>query len=208
MTGKWSILSAHDDVQNIIKEGKEVLATKTPEEFMKFIEGEIKKLEENDKFIESVIVWHFVEEAMETIGEQDTQSYAYSKLISRYLWLEDIQKAEKAYNESISKELSSFHLDTVRTIFERRKEIKSNREIIKINKMDIFGDLDIIPASPSTLFENVSMVRRYIHNYLPEGTYSITILNHKNSATEVLDISTEQLEEFEVISIQETVRVD
>lgn len=201
-------MSADDDVQNIIREGKELLATKSPEEFMKFIEGEIKQLEENDKFIESVIVWHFVEEAMENIEEQDTQSYAYSKLISRYLWLDDIQKAEKVYNESINKDLSSFHLDTVRTIFERSKETRSNREIIKINKMDIFGDLDLIPASPSTVFENVSLVRRFVHNYLPEGTYSITILNHKNNSTEVLEISTEQLEEYEVISIQETVRVD
>jgi hypothetical protein len=74
--------------------------------------------------------------------------------------------------------------------------------------MDIFGDLDLIPASPSTVFENVSLIRRYIHNYLPEGTYNITILNHKNKSTEVLEISTEQLEEYEVISIQETVRLD
>jgi len=71
--------------------------------------------------------------------------------------------------------------------------------------MDIFGDLDLIPASPSTVFENVSLVRRYVHNYLPEGTYSITILNHKNKSTEILEISTEQLVEYEVISIQETV---
>ncbi len=203
-----SILSADDDVQNIIREGKELLATKSAEDFMKYIEGEIKQLEESDKFIESVIVWHFVAEAMENIEEQDNQSYAYSKLISRYLWLDDIQKAEKVYNESLNKELSSFHLDTVRTIFERRKESRSNREIIKINKMDIFGDLDLIPASPSTVFENVSLVRRYIHNYLPEGTYSITILNHKNKSTEILEISTEQLVEYEVISIQETVRLE
>ncbi len=208
MTGKWSILSADDDVQKMIREGKDLLANKTPDDFLKFIERGIKKLEENDQFIESVILWHFVAETMENLDEQDNQSYAYSKLISRYLLLDDLQKAEEVFKESISKELSGFHLDTVRTIFERRSETKSNREIISIRKIDVFGDLDQIPASPSTMFENVSLVRKYVHNFLPGGTFSITILNHKNGTTEELEISTEKLVEYEVISIQETVRVD
>lgn len=208
MTGKWSILSADDDVQKMIREGKDLLANKSPDDFLKFIEKGIKKLEENDQFIESVILWHFVAETMENLDDQDNQSYAYSKLISRYLLLDDFQKAEDVFKESISKELSGFHLDTVRTIFERRNETKSNREIISIHKMDIFGDLDQIPASPSTMFENVSLVRRYVHNFLPEGTFSVAILNHKSGKTEKLEISTEKLVEYEVISIQETVRVD
>lgn len=208
MTGKWSILSADDDVQKMIREGKDLLANKTPDDFLKFIERGIKKLEENDQFIESAILWHFVAETMENLDEQEIQSYAYSKLISRYLLLDDLQKAEEVFKESISKELSGFHLDTVRTIYERRSETKSNREIISIRKKDVFGDLDQIPASPSTMFENVSLVRGYIHNFLPEGTFSITILNHKNGTTEELEISTEKLVEYEVISIQETVRVD
>jgi len=208
LTGKWSILSADDDVQKMIREGKDLLANKSPDDFLKFIEKGIKKLEENDQFIESVILWHFVAEVMENLDDQDNQSYAYSKLISRYLLLDDLQKAEEVFKESISKELSGFHLDTVRTIFERRSETKSNREIISIRKMDIFGDLDQIPASPSTMFENVSLVRRYVHNFLPEGTFSVTILNHKSGTTEELEISTEKLVEYEVISIQETVRVD
>ena len=208
MTGKWSILSADDDVQKMIRKGKDLLAKKSHDDFLKFIEKGIKKLEENDQFIESVILWHFVAETMENLDDQDNQSYAYSKLISRYLLLDDLQKAEEVFKESISKELSGFHLDTVRTIFERRSETRSNREIISIRKMDIFGDLDQIPASPSTMFENVSLVRRYVHNFLPEGTFSVEILNHKSGKTEVLEISTEKLVEYEVISIQETVRVD
>jgi len=208
LTGKWSILSADNDVQKMIRKGKDLLATKSPNDFLKFIESGIKKLEENDQFIESVILWHFVAEAMENLDDQDNQSYAYSKLISRYLLLDDLQKAEEVFKESISKELSGFHLDTVRTIFERRSETRSNREIIRIRKMDIFGDLDQIPASPSTMFENVSLVRRYVHNFLPEGTFSITILNYKSGKTEELEISTEKLVEYEVVSIQETVRID
>jgi len=208
LTGKWSILSADDDVQKMIRKGKDLLAKKSHDDFLKFIEKGIKKLEENDQFIESVILWQFVAETMENLDNQDVQSYAYSKLISRYLLLDDLQKAEEVFKESISKELSGFHLDTVRTIFERRSETKSNREIISIRKMDIFGDLDQIPASPSTMFENVSLVRRYVHNFLPEGTFSVSILNHKSGKTEELEISTEKLVEYEVISIQETVRVD
>ena len=90
----------------------------------------------------------------------------------------------------------------------RRQETKGNREIIKIHKMDVFGDLELIPASPSTSFENLSLIRRYIHNNLPPGTFSITILNHKNNTKEDIEISTETLSEYEVISIKEKVRVD
>ena len=201
-------LSAEDKVQKIIREGKDVLATKTPDDFLKFVEKEISEIEKEDKIVESVVLWNFVAEAMEKQDETDFVSYAYSKLISRYLLLEDIPKAEEMYKLSIEKELSSFHLDTVRTIFERRQHSPSTREIVKIHKMDIFGDLDIIPASPSTYFESSALVRRYIHNNLPKGTYSVTILNHKNKNTEEIEISTEDLIEYEVISMEETVRID
>ncbi|TFG10279.1 hypothetical protein EU534_01170, partial [Candidatus Heimdallarchaeota archaeon] len=139
-------MSAEDKVQTIIRKGRDILATKTPEEFLKFVEKEISEMEKKDKMVESVILWNFVAEVMEKKDETEFVSYAYSKLISRYLLLEDIPKAEEIYKSSIEKELSSFHLDTVRTIFERRQHTPSNREIIKIHKMDIFGDLDIIPA--------------------------------------------------------------
>ncbi len=201
-------MSAEDKVPKMIREGKEVLANKTADDFLKFMEKNIIEIEKEDNFIESVILWHFVAETMENMEETDIASYAYSKVISRYLLLDDVKRAEEFYKESIDKELTGFHLDTIRTIIERRKHTPSNREIIKIRKMDIFGDLDIIPASPSTYFESVSLVRRYIHNNLPKGTYSVTILNHKNSNKEDIEISTEELIEYEVISMEETVRVD
>ena len=201
-------MSAEDKVQKVIREGREVLATKTADDFLKFVEKSIIDIEKEDKMIESVILWNFVAEAMEKMDESDIVAYAYSKLISRYLILEDLPKAEEIYKLSIEKELTSFHLDTVRTIFERRKQTPSNREIIKIHKMDIFGDLDIIPASPSTYFESSALVRRYIHNNLPKGTYSVTVLNHKNKSKEDIEISTEDLIEYEVISMEEIVRID
>lgn len=201
-------MSAEDKVQKVIREGREVLTSKTADDFLKFVEKNIIEIEQEDNFVESVILWNFVAEAMENIEETDIVSYAYSKLISRYLLLEDLPKAEEIYNHSIEKELTSFQLNTVRTIYERRQHSPSNREIIKIHKMDIFGDLDIIPASPSTYFESAALVRRYIHNNLPKGTYSVTILNHKNKNTEDIEISTEDLIEYEVISMEETVRVD
>jgi len=201
-------LSTEDKVQKVIREGKEVLVNKSSDEFLKFVEKNIINIEKEDNFVESVILWNFVAETMENMEETDMAAYAYSKLISRYLLLEDLPKAEEIYKESIEKELSGFHLDTVRTIYERRQHAPTNREIIKIHKMDIFGDLDIIPASPSTYFESSALVRRYIHNNLPKGTYSVTILNHKNKKTEDIEISTEDLVEYEVISMEETVRID
>jgi hypothetical protein len=201
-------LSSEDKVQKVIREGREILATKTSDDFLKYVEKNILEIEKEDRLVESVILWNFVAEAMENVEETDIVAYAYSKLISRYLILEDIPKAEEIYKLSNEKELTSFHLDTVRTIFERRKHSPSNREIIKIHKMDIFGDLDIIPASPSTYFESSALVRRYIHNNLPKGTYSVTILNHKNKNKEEIEISTEDLIEYEVISMEEIVRID
>ncbi len=201
-------MSTEDKVQKVMREGREILSTKTSDDFLKFMERNIIEIEKKDKLVESVILWNFVAEAMENMGETDIVAYAYSKLISRYLLLEDLPKAEEIYNLSMEKELTSFHLDTVRTIFERRKHSPSNREIIKIHKMDIFGDLDIIPASPSTYFESAALVRRYIHNNLPKGTYSVTVLNHKNKSKEDIEISTEDLVEYEVISMEEIVRID
>ncbi len=201
-------MGAEDKVQKVIRAGKEILTNKTADDFLKFVERSISDIEKEDNFIESVILWNFVAEIMENMKETDIVAYAYSKLISRYLLLEDLPKAEEIYKLSIDKELTSFHLDTVRTIFERRQHSPTNREIIKIHKMDIFGDLDIIPASPSTYFESSALVRRYVHNNLPKGTYSVSILNHKNKNTENIEISTEDLVEYEVISMEETVRID
>ena len=200
-------MGTEDTVQITIREAKEILAKQSVEDFLSFVEGKTSNLEKSDEFLESIILWHFVSETMETFEEDDYQAYAYSKLISRYMLVDNYPKAEEVYKESMDKDLSSFHLETVRTIFAGRKQTKGNREIVKILRMDVFGDLELIPASPSTYFENVSLIRRYVHNNLPPGTYSIVILNHKNNTQEEIEISTETLSEYEVISINEKVRM-
>ena len=201
-------MSSEETVQSVIREAKDILAKQSAEDFLSYVESKTSELEKSDQFLESIILWHFVSETMENFEEDDYLAYAYSKLISRYLLVDNLSKAEEIYKESEEKDLSSFHLDTVRTIFAGRQQIKGNREIIKIYRMDVFGDLELIPASPNTYFENVSLIRRYIHNNLPEGTFSITILNHKNNTEEELEISTETLSEYEVISMNEKVRMN
>ncbi len=201
-------MNGEETVQSVIREAKDILAKQSAEDFLSYVESKTSELERSDQFLESIILWHFVSETMENFEEDDYLAYAYSKLISRYMLVDNLSKAEEIYKESEEKNLSSFHLDTVRTIFAGRQQIKGNREIIKIHRMDVFGDLELIPASPNTYFENVSLIRRYIHNNLPEGTFSIVILNHKNNTEEELEISTETLSEYEVISMSEKVRMN
>ncbi|MHA2309513.1 MAG: hypothetical protein ACXABJ_09570, partial [Candidatus Heimdallarchaeaceae archaeon] len=105
-------------------------------------------------------------------------------------------------------DLSSFHLDTVRTIYERRTETRTDKEIVEIGKKDIFGDFTTTVTSPNVLFENNTQVRNFILNDLPEGSYSITIFNHKLENTEEIRMTTETLEEYEVISVKEIVRIE
>jgi hypothetical protein len=184
-------VSSEETVQTIIRKAKDILAKQSAEDFLSYVESKTSELEKSDEILESIILWQFVAETMENFEEDDYLAYAYSKLISRYMLI-----------------LSSFHLDTVKTIFAGRQQIKGNREIIKIHRVDVFGDLELIPASPNTYFENVSLIRRYVHNNLPEGTFSVIILNHKNNTEEEIDISTETLSEYEVISINEKVRMN
>lgn len=201
-------MSSEDTVQIIIREAKDILAKQSAEDFLNYVESKTSELEKLDQILESIILWQFVAETMENFEEDDYLAYAYSKLISRYMLADNFSKAEEIYKESEDKDLSSFHLDTVRTIFAGRQQVKGNREIIRIHRMDVFGDLELIPASPNTYFENVSLIRQYIHNNLPEGTFSVVILNHKNNTEDVIDISTEILSEYEVIAMNEKVRMN
>lgn len=201
-------MSSEDTVQIIIHEAKDILAKQSAEDFLSYVESKTSELEKLDQILESIILWQFVAETMENFEEDDYLAYAYSKLISRYMLADNFSKAEEIYKESEDKDLSSFHLDTVRTIFAGRQQVKGNREIIKIQRMDVFGDLELIPASPNTYFENVSLIRQYIHNNLPKGTFSVVILNHKNNTEDVIDISTEILSEYEVIAMNEKVRMN
>ena len=201
-------VSTDDTVQTIIREAKDILAKESIEEFVKFLESKTIEVEKDDKMLESAILWHFFEETMEKFEEEDYLAYAYSKLISRYLLLADLSKAKEIYEKSIKKDLSSFHLDTVRTIYERRTETRTDKEIVDIGKKDIFGDFSTTATAPNVLFENNTQVRNFILNDLPEGSYKITIFNHKLESTEELRMTTETLEEYEVISVNEIVRIE
>ncbi len=201
-------MSTEDTVQTIIREAKDILAKKSIDDFAMFLESKTIELEKEDKMLESAILWHFFEETMEKFEEDDYLAYAYSKLLSRYLLLADLSKAKEIYEKSIKKELSSFHLDTVKTIYERRTEVKTDKEIVDIGKKDIFGDFSTTATSPNVLFENNTQVRNFILNDLPEGSYRITIFNHKLESTEEIRMTTETLEEYEVISVNETVRIE
>lgn len=201
-------MSKEDTVQTLIREAKEILTQQSTDEFVKFIETKTNELEKADKFLESIIVWHFFEETMENMQEEALLAYVYSKLISRYLMIDDVSKAEEMYKKSSEKDLSSFHLNTVRTIFERRTEQKSKKEVIEVAKKDVFGDFTPTVTAPNILFENNTQIRNYILNELPGGTYIIKIFNHKQANTEDLQMTTETLEEFEVISVNEIVRID
>lgn len=201
-------MSTDDTVQTIIREAKDILAKESIEEFVKFLESKTIEVEKDDKMLESAILWHFFEETMEKFEEEDYLAYAYSKLISRYLLLADLSKAKEIYEKSIKKDLSSFHLDTVRTIYERRTETRTDKEIVDIGKKDIFGDFSTTATAPNVLFENNTQVRNFILNDLPEGSYKITIFNHKLESTEELRMTTETLEEYEVISVNEIVRIE
>ncbi len=201
-------MSKEDTVQILIREAKEILTKQSIDEFVKFIETKTNELEKTNQFLESIIVWHFFEETMENMEEEALLAYVYSKLISRYLMIEDISKAEEMYKKASEKDLCSFHLNTVRTIFERRTEKKSKKEVVEIAKKDIFGDFGPTVTAPNILFENNTQIRNYVLNELPEGTYTIKIFNHKQANTEELQMITETLEEFEVISVNEIVRID
>ncbi|MEE9410056.1 MAG: hypothetical protein V3V41_03950 [Candidatus Heimdallarchaeota archaeon] len=201
-------MSSDDAVQIIIKEANEILAKQTLDDFFTYIENITINLEKEDKMLESAIIWHFFEETVERLGDAEFLAYALSKLISRYILMEELDKAKEIYEKSINENLDSFHLSTVRTIYERRSDTPTKREIIEISKKDVFGDFVPIPGAPNVYFETSAQARNYLLNQLPEGTFLMKVLNHKLNNIEEMDISTETLEEFEVISVQEIVRIE
>ncbi len=201
-------MSSEDAVQLVIREAREILANKSEDEFFIFVENKTREFEQEDKVLESVIIWHFFSETAESIEDAELLAYSYSKLISRYLLLEENNKAKEIYDKSIEEGLESFHLNTVRTIFELRSEVPTQKEIVELCKKDVFGDYVQIPVAPSVLFENVTQARNFVLNQLPSGTFTLKIYNHKLKNTEEIAMSTEVLEEFEVISVQEVVRIE
>ncbi|MCK4844972.1 MAG: hypothetical protein KAS95_04815 [Candidatus Heimdallarchaeota archaeon] len=195
-------------VQDIIKEAKNIIVNQSVDEGLKYIESKTLDLEKKENYLESIIVWQFFAESMEKLEEEDLHSYAFSKIITRYLFIENIEKAKEFYDKALKQELDSFHLNTAKTIFERRSKSSTKREIIQIRKRDIFGDFVTILASPNLQFNTVSEIRKYIENQLPKGTFQVEMFNLKTNISEDSEISTEKLDEYEVISITEEVKVE
>ncbi len=195
-------------VQDIIKEAKNIIVNQSVDEGLKYIENKTLDLEKKENYLESIIVWQFFAESMEKLEEEDLHSYAFSKIITRYLFIENIEKAKEFYDKALKQELDSFHLNTAKTIFERRSKSSTKREIIQIRKRDIFGDFVTILASPNLQFNTVSEIRKYIENQLPKGTFQVEMFNLKTNISEDSEISTEKLDEYEVISITEEVKVE
>jgi hypothetical protein len=201
-------LSSGAIVQDIIKEAKNIIVNQSVDEGLKYIESKTLDLEKKENYLESIIVWQFFAESMEKLEEEDLHSYAFSKIITRYLFIENIEKAKEFYDKALKQELDSFHLNTAKTIFERRSKSSTKREIIQIRKRDIFGDFVTILASPNLQFNTVSEIRKYIENQLPKGTFQVEMFNLKTNISEDSEISTEKLDEYEVISITEEVKVE
>lgn len=195
-------------VQDIIKEAKNIIVNQSVDEGLKYIESKTLNLEKKEKYLESIIVWQFFAETMEKLEEENLHSYAFSKLITRYLYIENYEKAKEFYDKALKQDLDSFHLNTAKTIFERRSKSSTKREIIQIRKRDIFGDFVTILASPNLQFNTVPEIRKYIENQLPEGTFQVEMFNLKTNISEDSEISTEKLDEYEVISITEEVRIE
>ncbi len=202
------LLSSGAIVQDIIKEAKNIIINQSVDEGLKYIESKTLDLEKKENYLESIILWQFFAEFMEKLDEEDLHSYAFSKLITRYLFIENLEKAKEFYDKALKQELDSFHLNTAKTIFERRSKSSTKREIIQIRKRDIFGDFVTILASPNLQFDTVSEIRKYIENQLPEGTFKVEMFNLKTNTSEDSEISTEKLDEYEVISITEEVRIE
>ncbi|MHA1829146.1 MAG: hypothetical protein ACTSX6_10930 [Candidatus Heimdallarchaeaceae archaeon] len=201
-------MSSEENIQKIIHEAKSVLQKQTIDDFLRFIENKTAEFEKKDNFLESIVLWHFFSETAENLEEEDYLAYGYSKIISRYLLLEEIDKAKEFYEKSVELGLEGFHLDTVKSIYEGRTISRTKREIVEIGKKDIFGDFVPTVTAPNVFFDTLAKIRTYIVNELPKGTYLAKVYNHKTATTEEIQLTTEILEEFEVISIQEIVRIE
>ena len=94
-------MSSEDAVQVIIKEAKDILTKQSIDDFAKFLEEKSIEFEKDDHFLESTILWHYFEDTMENFEEEEYLAYAYSKLISRYLLIDDLNKAKEIYQKSI-----------------------------------------------------------------------------------------------------------
>ena len=200
-------VSENLDIQSVIQECRKVIVEESIEAGIKLIEKYAIDFEKQDQFFESIILWQFIADSARNLDETDALAYAYSKLITRYLITDNIEKAEEIANRCKNEDLHSFHLDLALTILSHRLSSPNNREIAEIYEKDIFDDNIPVIASPNVTFNSLIEIKRYITENLPPGRYFVRVYNYQLSIMEELEVVSAKLIEHEVISINELVEV-
>jgi len=200
-------LSSDGSIQETIRAVRELFTKGEIEEGLKTLEKKTIDLERNDKYLESLIIWKFLADTAEQLEESDILSYAYAKMITRYLYIDEVEKAKDIYDIANARELDGFHIDTAKILYEKRTQKLMKREIIEIEKRDIFGDYVTILGCPNILFDSLTQIKQYIADGLEEGTYIVKVYNHNVETIEDFEISTEKTLEYQVLSINERVKI-
>ncbi len=200
-------LSNETDIQETIRVVKELIASEKIEEGLNKINEQTIQLEKNGHYLESIILWQFLADSAEKLEEDELLSYAYAKLITRYIANNEVEKAKEIYDKANSKKLFGFHLDTAKAIFESRSKAEHKKEIVNIKKRDVFGDYVPIISCPNVLFDSLSQIKNYISKELQEGSYLVTVFNHSSNTQEDIEVLTEKTVEYQVLSITERVKI-
>lgn len=201
-------VSANLDIQSIIQECRAVIAEEDMEKGIKLIENYSAEFERDNKFFESIILWQYIADTAKNLDEPEALAYAYSKLITRYLLTDNIEKAQEIAKKCITSDLHSFHLDIAMKILSYRTEEPGNREISEIYQKDLFEDNIPIIAAPTIQFNSLSEIKNYVANHLPPGRYFVKVYNYQTDSVEELEVVTAKLVEHEVISVKELVEVN
>jgi len=207
----WCItLSKNVQIQDIIQKCKDIVAKEDIKAALRYIEYETIELEKNGKNIESSILWEFFAELCEKLDDDEALGYAYGKLITRYLMLNEHEKATAIYKKASEKQLYSFYLDITSSLLFTRKTKSEHlelKEIVKVEREDLFGDYEQILAAPNIPFRSLAEIKRYVEEHLPKGTYKIEVYNKNSKNFETTKLTTEMLVEYEVINIENILEV-
>ncbi|MHA1204028.1 MAG: hypothetical protein ACTSSL_03695 [Candidatus Heimdallarchaeaceae archaeon] len=191
-------------IQEIIREVKELFNQDKINEVLEEITKKSLELEKNEKYLESTILWNFLADISKEDYE-DLYAFALAKLITRYLYLNELEKAKEIYDLAESEEIVNFHLHTAKRLYKEKLGKKENREIIEILKRDVFGDYVPVLSSPSVMFNSLTQIKKYVAESLEEGTYKLSVYNYSSDTIEEIEVSTEKTVEYQVISINERI---
>ncbi|UJG40492.1 MAG: hypothetical protein K9W45_11725 [Candidatus Heimdallarchaeum aukensis] len=191
-------------IQEIIREVKELFNQDKINEVLEAITKKSLELEKNEKYLESTILWNFLADISKEDYE-DLYAFALAKLITRYLYLNELEKAKEIYDLAESEEIVNFHLHTAKRLYKEKLGKKENREIIEILKRDVFGDYVPVLSSPSVMFNSLTQIKKYVTESLEEGTYKLSVYNYSSDTIEEIEVSTEKTVEYQVISINERI---